>query len=302
MLFRSQRSHPLCVEAIASTDLILAVGLRAGAAEMSELKERAPEKNMILIGFDDARSAHYQGDDEQVADPKLFLEALLTRIGDYQRAKDEAKLAKMAAGKAALRDKLAANIAPHMSDNPIYPGVLMDAMNRVLDDRAVVASDVGLCQMWARVFRRIATPESFMQSGVWNAMSFGLPTAIVAKMEFPQRDVIGLAGDGASLMTIGDLPTAAEYGANIVLVVLNDGSFGQTYMQQTGLYGHTYGTAFKSPNFAQIGEACGCKGIRVTDPKNVEDAFKQALTATKGPNAQPAVLEVMIARHVQPRI
>ena len=103
-------------------------------------------------------------------------------------------------------------------------------------------------------------------------------------------------------MTIGDLPTATEYGANIVLVVLNDGSFGQTYMQQTGLYGHTYGTAFQSPNFAQIGEACGCKGIRVSDPKDVEDALKQALAATKGAKAQPAVVEVMVGRHVQPKI
>ena len=48
-----------------------------------------------------------------------------------------------------------------------------------------------------------------MQSGVWNAMSYGLPTAMVAKMEFPERDVVALAGDGAFLMTIGDLPTAA---------------------------------------------------------------------------------------------
>ena len=185
------------------------------AAEMTELRERAPEKNLVLIGFDDAQTAHYHGADELVADPKLFLDAVLARIGDYQRGKDEVILQKMAARKAEVRQKLAAIVAPHANDTPIYPGVLMDAMNKVLDDNAVVASDVGLCQMWARIFRRIATPESFMQSGVWNAMSFGLPSAIVAKMEFPNRDVIALAGDGASLMTIGDLPTATEYGANI---------------------------------------------------------------------------------------
>jgi len=130
-------------------------------------------------------------------------------------------------------------------------------------------------------------------------MSFGLPTAIVAKMEFPQRDVIALAGDGAFLMTIGDLPTAAEYGANIVCVVLNDGAFGQTYMQQTGLYGHTYGTAFTSPNFAQIADACGCKGIRVSDPREVESALREGLAATKH---QPALVEVMVGRRAYPRL
>jgi acetolactate synthase I/II/III large subunit len=297
--FQKQRSHPLCVEALAHTDLVFGVGLRAGAAEMSELQERAAEKNLILIGFDDAPNARYHGEDQHVADPRLFLDALLERLGDYQRPRNDALIAQMAEAKAAVRRTLAANVEPHKNDKPIYPGLLMDAMNRVLNDDAVVASDVGNCQMWARTFRRIATPESFMQSGVWNAMSYGLPTAIVAKMEFPSRDVVALAGDGAFLMTIGDLPTAAEYGANILMVVLNDGAFGQTYMQQTGLYGHTYGTAFKSPNFSDIARACGAQGIRVSEPGDIEAALRQGLAATK---TQPALVEVMVGRGAYPKL
>jgi len=297
--FQHYRSHPLCIEALQRTDLVLGVGLRAGTAELAELKHRAPERNMILVGFDDAADGGYQGEDQRVADPKLFLTALLERLGSFQRAPEDALVKRMAETKAQLRTRLVAENEPHRSDDPIYPGVLMEAMNAVLNDSAVVASDVGNCQMWARTFRRIATPESFMQSGVWNAMSYGLPTAIVAKMEFPERDVVALAGDGAFLMTIGDLPTAAEYGANILIVVLNDGAFGQTYMQQTGLYGHTYGTTFQSPNFAEIAKACGAEGIRVTDPKNVESALRQGLAATK---QKPALVEVMVADKPYPKL
>jgi len=297
--FQHYRSHPLCIEALQRTDLVLGVGLRAGTAELAELKHRAPERNMILVGFDDAADGGYQGEDQRVADPKLFLTALLERLGSFQRAPEDALVKRMAETKAQLRTRLVAENEPHRSDDPIYPGVLMEAMNAVLNDSAVVASDVGNCQMWARTFRRIATPESFMQSGVWNAMSYGLPTAIVAKMEFPERDVVALAGDGAFLMTIGDLPTAAEYGANILIVVLNDGAFGQTYMQQTGLYGHTYGTTFQSPNFAEIAKACGAEGIRVTNPKNVESALRQGLAATK---QKPALVEVMVADKPYPKL
>ena len=118
-------------------------------------------------------------------------------------------------------------------------------------------------------------------------------------MEFPKRDVVALAGDGAFLMTIGDLPTAAEYGANIVMVVLNDGAFGQTYMQQSNIYGHTYGTAFQSPDFASIARACGAEGIRVTNPKEVEGALRQGIAATR---TKPALVEVMVARHPYPKI
>jgi acetolactate synthase I/II/III large subunit len=297
--FQHYRSHPLCVEALKRTDLILGVGLRAGTAELAELKHRAPEKNLILVGFDDAADSRYAGDDQRVADPKLFLTALLERLEGYQRPRDEALIKRMADGKAALRASLAAQSEPHRNDNPIHPGVLMKAMNAVLDDKAIVSSDVGNCQMWARTLRRIATPESFMQSGVWNAMSYGLPTAIVAKMEFPERDVVALAGDGAFLMTIGDLPTAVEYGANLLIVILNDGAFGQTFMQQTSLYGHTYGTTFQSPDFAGIARSCGAEGIRVTDPKEVEDALRQGLAATK---QRPALVEVMVAQHPYPKI
>jgi acetolactate synthase-1/2/3 large subunit len=297
--FQHYRSHPLCVQALERTDLILGIGLRAGTAEMAELKHRAPERNLILVGFDDAADGGYQGEDQRVADPGLFLTALLERLGSFQRPSDDALVRRMAETKAQLRTRLIAENEPHRGDDPIYPGVLMEAMNAVLNDSAVVASDVGNCQMWARTFRRIATPESFMQSGVWNAMSYGLPTAIVAKMEFPERDVVALAGDGAFLMTIGDLPTAAEYGANILIVVLNDGAFGQTYMQQTGLYGHTYGTTFQSPNFADIAKACGAEGIRVTDPRQVESALRQGLAATK---QKPALVEVMVADKPYPKL
>lgn len=297
--FSPLRNHPLCVEALQRTDLILGVGLRAGAAELTDLRNCAPERSMILIGFDDAADARYEGEDQRVADPKRFLVALLERLRNDQRPRDEALVARLAERKSEVRRALAAYSEPHRNEKPIHPSVLMDAINAVLDDNSVVASDVGNCQMWARAYRRIATPESFMQSGVWNAMSYGLPTAIVAKMEFPERNVIALAGDGAFLMTIGDLPTAAEYGANIVMIILNDGAFGQTFMQQSNIYGHTYGTAFRSPNFSEIARACGAEGIRVTEPGDVEAALRQGLAATK---QKPALVEVMVGRGPYPKL
>lgn len=296
--FSHNRPHPLCAEALKRADFVLGVGLRAGTAEMTELKERVRE-NLVVIGFDDVEEARYRGDDERVADPKFFLTALLARLGDYQRPQNAALAAQMAEMKSAIRRRLADHNAPHRSAQPIHPGVLMDAMNAVLGDDAVVASDVGNCQQWARTFRRIATPESVMQSGVWNAMSYALPTAIVAKMERPHRDVVALAGDGAFLMTIGDLPTAAEYGANVLMIVLNDGAFGQTLMQQTNIYGHTYGTSFVSPNFADIAKACGAEGLRVTDPKEVEDALRWGIAATKH---RPALIDVVVADSPYPKI
>ena len=296
--FARNRSYPLAKEVLGRADVVFGIGLRAATAELSELKAFTRGK-LIVIGFDDVAESRYRGDDERVADPQLFLDALLEELEFYQREWDEPRIRKLAEDKAAIRANLAAHNTPYRSETPIHPGVLMDAMNAVLDADAVVASDVGNCQQWARTFRRIDNPESFMQSGVWNAMSYALPTAIVAKMEFPDRDVVALAGDGAFLMTIGDLPTAVEYGANVLMIVMNDGAFGQTLMQQTHIYGHSYGTAFQSPNFAEIARACGAEGIRVTKPADVEDALRRGLAATK---EKPALVEVMVADSPYPKI
>lgn len=296
--FSQNRPHPLCAQTLRQADLVLGIGLRAGTAELSEVRAHLA-RDMILIGFDDVAEARYAGEDDCVADPRLFLGALLERFRAYERPGDTDLLTRLEDGKIAIRRALAEHNAPHRNEKPIHPGVLMDAMNAVLNDDAIVASDVGNCQQWARTFRRITNPESFMQSGVWNAMSFALPTAIVAKMEFPQRDVVALAGDGAFLMTIGDLPTAVEHGANILMIVLNDGAFGQTLMQQTNIYGHTYGTSFRSPDFAEIANACGAKGIRVTEPRHVEDAVREGLAATRH---TPALLDVVVANSPYPKL
>jgi acetolactate synthase-1/2/3 large subunit len=297
--FSDFQPHPLCAEVLEDADLVLCIGMRMGTAEMAALAKLAPDVSKIVIGFDNAANSRSSGDYQCVADPKLFLSALLTRLEHKQDPHNESLIRQLAMGKAAIRRKLAAQNEQHRSTRPIHPALVIEALNAVLDDEAVVASDVGSCQIWARWQRRITRPESFMQSGVWNAMGYALPTAMVAKFEFPGRDVVALAGDGAFLMTIGDLPTAAEYGANILMVVTNNGSFGQTLMQQANIYGHIYGTTFHSPNFAEIANACHAHGIRVTDAKDITAALRQGLAITK---QKPALVEVMVGDHPYPKL
>lgn len=297
--FGGIQPHPICGAVLDRADVVLCIGTRMATAEMAALGARVPQEKFLVVGYDDEADDRYRGNSQRVSDPKLFLDALLERMGNEHRPPDQALVNQIAEARAAIRHSLVEQTAPHRDEKPIYPGLVMETMNAVLDDSAIVASDVGNCQMWARLHRRIATSESFMQSGAWNAMSFALPTALVAKMEFPKRDVVALAGDGAFLMTIGDLPTAAEYGANIVMVVMNNGAFGQTFMQQQNIYGHTFGTSFDSPDFAAMARACGAEGIRVSEPSEMEDALRAGLAATK---TRPALIDIVIKDHPYPKM
>ena len=54
-----------------------------------------------------------------------------------------------------------------------------------------------------------------------------------------------------------------------------------------------------SPDFSMMAKACGCEGIRVSDPTELEDALRQGLQATR---QKPVLLEVMTGDHPYPKI
>jgi len=292
--FFASRNSPLIGQIMEKCDLLLSVGLRAGTAEIEHMRDWIPPEH-IFIGFDDSEDERYRGKDQLVADPKLFLRALLDRLKDEARPVNDGLRREIASKKEMLKNALRSKTESFRSAKPIHPGFLMQTLAGCLKPSSIVVSDVGNCQMFGRYYLPIRTPLSFMQSGVWNAMSFALPTAIVAKMEYPDRDVVGLVGDGAFLMTFGDFVTACELEANIVMVVLNDGSYGQIDRQQKNLYGESYGCGFKSPNFAEIARACDALGIRVEEPAELAGAFEKALASHS-----PAIVEVMTREHPLP--
>lgn len=290
----ASRNSPLIEETMAKCDLLLSVGLRADTAEVRHMKHFTPEDH-ILVSFDDGEDEHYKREDEIVADPKLFLQALAERLSSEAPPAREELKKQIADRKAELRQIVDAKADAHSATKPIHPGFLMKTLAGCLTPESIVVTDVGNCQVFARYYLPLWNPFSFMQSGVWNAMSFALPTAIVAKMEHPDRDVVGLVGDGALLMTFGDFVTACEHKANIVLIVLNDGAYGQMIGQQEKQYGAAYGCDFLSPDFSQMASACGALGVRVEEPGELEEAIQTALKAST-----PAIVEVMTKEYSYP--
>ena len=285
--FIDNRTDPRFRYVIEETDLIFSIGLRASTAETVFLKKYNQKEN-ILVGFDDEEDENYSNKDEIVADPKLFLSALLERLQKEEKRTNESIKSEIAK----IRNDFKKSVSTHLDgvrDNtPLHTGFIVESIVDIIEKSAIVVTDVGNSQMWGRYYFPLNHTESYMQSGVWNAMSFCLPTAFVAKLEHPDRQVIGISGDGAFLMTIGDFVTACEYGANAVFVIFNDGAFSQMIGQQNNLYGSSYGCDFESPNFAEIANACGGIGFRVEKPDELKPALKKALDSDV-----PAIVDVL---------
>lgn len=110
------------------------------------------------------------------------------------------------------------------------------------------------------------------------SMGYGLPAAISAKLQNPDQPVICLAGDGCLQMTINELSTAQQHGADIIVIVANNGRYGTIRMHQEKHYpGRVSGTDLFNPDYAALAGAYGGTGHTITENAQFADAYAEAL-------------------------
>ncbi len=111
-------------------------------------------------------------------------------------------------------------------------------------------------------------------------MGYGVPAGVAAKLVHPDRTVIAFAGDGDFLMSGQELATAAQYGAKVIFIVINNGMYGTIRMHQERHYpGRVSGTSLKNPDFAALARAYGLHGEIVEKTADFAKAFERAWNA-----------------------
>lgn len=120
------------------------------------------------------------------------------------------------------------------------------------------------------------------------SMGFGLPAAIAASLEFPDRKVVCLAGDGDIQMTLNEFATARQFGATPIVLVVNNGRYGTIRMHQERRFpGRVSGTELVNPDFAALARAFGGHGEKIAHDADFPAAFRRALEA-----GLPALIEL----------
>ncbi|MEK9641181.1 MAG: thiamine pyrophosphate-binding protein [Paracoccaceae bacterium] len=149
----------------------------------------------------------------------------------------------------------------------------------VLPEDAIIANGAGNYAGWLhryysyKSYRTQLAPTS-------GSMGYGLPAAVAAKLEHPQRDVICLAGDGCFQMTMQEFGTARQYGLKIIVIVVNNGVYGTIRMHQQREYpGRPSATTMINPDFAAFAASYGCLGEIVTKTEDFAPAFARARAA-----------------------
>lgn len=169
-----------------------------------------------------------------------------------------------------------------ISDYPLHPSRIVRGIENSVAEDAILTIDTGDVTVWMnRNFRQ--TKQHTLFSGYWRTMGFGLPAAIAAKMEKPEKQVVAIVGDGGLEMVLADLLTATRYNIDITVIVFNNGSLQMESdkIQAAGL--KEIGTKLTNPDFVKVAEACGWTAFRVNNEGELESVIQNAI-ATTGPS------------------
>ncbi|KZK90003.1 Acetolactate synthase large subunit [Pseudovibrio sp. Ad5] len=164
---------------------------------------------------------------------------------------------------------------------------VMEWIENNLDDTTIFTNGAGNYATWVHRFHRFRKYNTQL-APTSGSMGYGLPAAVAAKLKFPERNVVCFAGDGCLQMTIQELGTAAQEGANIIVVVVDNGIYGTIRMHQEREYpGRISATTLHNPNFADVAKAYGFHSSTV----KTADEFGPAFEAAKA-SGKPALLHL----------
>ncbi|HET6720937.1 MAG TPA: thiamine pyrophosphate-dependent enzyme, partial [Rhodocyclaceae bacterium] len=250
--------------ALEECDLLFAVGARFDDRATGKVAAFCPNAKIVHIDIDAAelnkiKAAHLgiQGDVATV------LQALLPYVATEMRVDWLDRVAEL------KRDFPLA--LPGIDDPRSHFG-LIRAVAEALDDQAIIATDVGQHQMWAAQGYPLRRPRQWLTSGGLGTMGFGLPAAIGAALAEPERTVVCFSGDGSILMNVQEFVTAAETGANVKVVLMNNSALGLVHQQQTLFYKENlFSSKFAHvPDFIAIAKGFGVAALDLDlcdDPK-----------------------------------
>ncbi|MFT8391911.1 MAG: pyruvate oxidase [Sporolactobacillus sp.] len=172
--------------------------------------------------------------------------------------------------------------------SPIAPQAVMAAIQDIAKDDAIFSVDVGTATVWSTRYLHL-TNQKFIVSAWLGTMGCGLPGAMAAKQAFPDRQAIAICGDGAFSMVMQDFVTAVKYKWPIIVVVLNNKQLSFIKYEQQSAGQLNYGIDLQDIDYAKFAEACGGKGLRVSNYDDLDKAFAEAKEATV-----PVILDIAV--------
>ncbi|WP_298984788.1 thiamine pyrophosphate-binding protein [uncultured Roseibium sp.] len=278
--------NPKLLARIKASDLILLVGGR-----LSEMPSQS--YSLLEIPSPVQQLVHIHPDAEEfgrVYVPSLAIHASPTAFAKaLEGVQPPNELKNAGQSETAHQDYLDWSGARPQTPGDLQMAGVMDWLEANLADDTICTNGAGNYATWLHRFHRFrrfgtqAAPTS-------GSMGYGLPAAVALKLAFPDREVVCFAGDGCLQMTMQEFGTACQEGANIIVLVVDNGMYGTIRMHQERTYpGRPSATKLVNPDFADLAKSYGAFGETVETTAEFGPAFERARAS-----GQPAFLHLKL--------
>ncbi|MEN9755093.1 MAG: hypothetical protein RLZ07_1475 [Pseudomonadota bacterium] len=275
-------------------DVMICIGARFDDRITGRLNAFSPHSKKIHVDIDPSSiNKNVKADIGIVGDCGHVLKSMLTEWKALEKAPDRKRLDPWWNEIKSWQARKC--LAYRGSDKVIKPQYAVERLYELTKDMdPYITTEVGQHQMWAAQYFRFESPNRWMTSGGLGTMGYGLPAAIGAQMAHPGKLVIDIAGEASILMNMQEMSTAVQYRLPVKIFILNNEYMGMVRQWQELLHGSRYAESYSEslPDFVKLAEAYGGKGIRCSDPKQLDDAIRDMI-AFPGPVIFDCLVEKM---------
>ncbi len=160
---------------------------------------------------------------------------------------------------------------------PVKPQRIVADVRTAMGEEDIVLVDTGAVKMWMARLYPTYRPNTCLISNGLSTMAFAFPGAIGAKLAFPERKVLAVAGDAGFLMNSQELETAVREKIPVVVLVWVDGSYGLIKWKMDIELGHHSHVDFGNPDFVKLAESYGAKGYAIKRTEDLLPTLQRAL-------------------------
>jgi acetolactate synthase-1/2/3 large subunit len=269
-------------------DVLIAVGMRFDDRVTSNLAHYAKQAQVVHFEIDPSEiNKNVKADVAVLGDVNATLPAVLKQLEQRQHAAWLARFRTL--HEIEQRRIIDQDLSP--TGEQINMAEVMTAINRH-SQSAILVTDVGQHQMVTCRYAEFRQTRSLITSGGLGTMGFCLPAAIGAQFACPNRQVIGIVGDGGVQMTIQELGVLMQHQLPVKLVILNNQFLGMVRQWQELYFDKRYAsTELSNPDFGLLADGYGIANQRVTEREQLDQAVQQMLDH---PGAY--LLEVRVAK------
>ncbi len=178
-----------------------------------------------------------------------------------------------------IKEEVEEHLTKYSKDNrfPVLPQRLVHIIREELADDGIVTLDNGVYKIWFARNYKCYQPNTLLLDNALATMGAGLPSAMCSKLINPTKKVISVCGDGGFMMNSQELETAVRLRLNLVVIILNDSSYGMIKWKQEGMGFDNFGLDYKNPDFVKYAESYGAIGHRPTSDENFREVLTKCL-------------------------